>query len=157
MTIEERNQLVINYIPLANKIAISKNKSTPKSISLDDLKSEAYVGLIDAANKFDLKYSCSFSTYAKIRILGSIKDYLRKIKINFRELKDNYFVVFDYDKLDLFQDVLSFLDCTGQNVIRMYYLENKSMKQIGIQLGLSESRISQMMNRYKKIIRNKIK
>ena len=63
----------------------------------------------------------------------------------------------DYDNLDLFPSIFSFLDYTGQNVIKMYYIENKSMKHIGDFLGVSESRISQMIAKYKKIIRNKIK
>ena len=157
MTIEERNELVLSDIPLANKIASNKNKSTPKNVTLDELRSAAYLGLIDAANKFKSDYSCSFSTYARFRIVGSIKDYLKKTKINFIELKDNYFSICDYDKLCFVDDLFSFLDYNGQNIMKMYYIENKSMKQIGEIFGVSESRISQMMNKYKKIIRNKIK
>jgi RNA polymerase sigma factor (sigma-70 family) len=157
MTIEERNELIIKYIPLANKIAFQKNKTTPKNITLDEIKSAAYMGLIDAATKFRPEL-CSFPTYAKFRIIGSIKDYLKNIKIDFCELKDYYFSSScDYDNLDLFPSIFSFLDYTGQNVIKMYYIENKSMKHIGDFLGVSESRISQMIAKYKKIIRNKIK
>lgn len=157
MTIKQRNKLVVDYIPLANKIASIKNKSTPKNITLDELRSAAYLGLIDAANKFNSDYSCSFSTYARFRIIGSIKDYLKKSKVNFIELKDNYFSIFDYDKLGFIDDLFSFLDYTGQNIMKMYYIENKSMKQIGDIFGVSESRISQMINKYKNIIRKKIK
>lgn len=80
MTIEERNELVIKYIPLANKLAFQKNKFTSKNICFDELKSAAYMGLVNAANKFDKKYNCSFYTYAKIRILGEICDFIRKNK-----------------------------------------------------------------------------
>jgi DNA-directed RNA polymerase specialized sigma subunit len=157
MTIEERNKLIVNYIPLANKIAYQKNKTTPKNIDFEELKSVAYLGLIDAANKFNLEHSCSFATYARFRIIGSIKDYLRKSKLKLYKLQDNYFFCCDYDNLDLFSHVLSFLDCTGQNIIKMYYIDNKSMKQIADSFGVTESRISQLINKYKKIIKGKIK
>lgn len=160
MTIKERNELVINYVPLANKIANQKNKSTPKCVSLDELKSAAYFGLLDAANKFDSELNCSFATYARFRIIGEIKDYLRKnIKFKFCQIKEDFLYedVDYYNNLDLFSIVYSFLDCTGQKIIKMYYIENKSMKQIGHKLSLSESRVSQMMSNYKKIIRNKLK
>jgi RNA polymerase sigma factor FliA len=87
MTIEERNELITNYIPLANKLAFQKNKFVSKNLSIDELKSAAYMGLVDAANKFNLKYKCSFSTYAKIRILGEICDFIKKNK-NYIFLED---------------------------------------------------------------------
>jgi DNA-directed RNA polymerase specialized sigma subunit len=37
----------------------------------------------------------------------------------------------------------------------MYYLEDKNMKDIGRLFGLSESRISQLINKLKKNIRKK--
>lgn len=161
MTIEERNELVINYIPLANKIANQKNKLTPKCVSLEELKSAAYFGLLDAANKFNPEANCSFATYAKFRIIGEIKDYLRKgAKSIFCKIEDYEFSYDDsdyYNNLDLFSIVCSFLDCTGQKIIKMYYIEDRSMKQIGCELRLSESRVSQMISGYKKIIRNKLK
>jgi RNA polymerase sigma factor (sigma-70 family) len=158
MTTEQRNQLVINYIPLANKIACQKNKITPKSITLDELKSAAYLGLLDAANKYKKIKNCSFATYAKFRIIGEIKDFLRKNKKNHLELNEEFSYEDDqyYNNLDLFSYVFSFLDCTGQKIIRMYYIENKSMKEIGKNLNLNESRISQLISKYKKIIRKKI-
>lgn len=157
MTINERNQLVLNYMPLANKIASDKNKNTPKNITLDELKSAAYLGLIKAANKFNKELKCSFATYAKYRIIGEIKDYLRKNKTKFIEITDQYYYnVENQDQIDILSFVYSILDATGQSVIKMYYVDNKSMKQIGRQLNITESRVSQMICKYKKIIRKKI-
>lgn len=150
MTIKERNELVIKYIPLAKKIA-------RKFSNLEEVQSAAYYGLIDAANKYNSVYKSSFSSYAKIRISGEIKDYLRKNKQNHQELKDDYSLDHqDYTNLDLFAYVFSFLDCTGQKIIRMYYIEDRSMKEIGEQLDIGESRVSQLLSKYKKIIRKKL-
>lgn len=157
MTINERNQLVLNYMPLANKIANDKNKNTPKNITLDELKSAAYLGLIQAANRYNKEIKCSFVTYAKYRIIGEIKDHLRKNKTKFVEIKDQYYYNSENkDNIDVLSFIYSILDRTGQSVIKMYYVDNKSMKQIGKQLNITESRVSQMIDKYKKIIRKKI-
>jgi RNA polymerase sigma factor (sigma-70 family) len=157
MTIIERNQLVLNYMPLANKIASEKNKKTPKNITLDELRSAAYLGLIQAANRFNKESNCSFATYAKYRITGEIKDYLRKNKIKFVEIQDQYYYnIENQDNIDLFSTIYAIIDTTGRSIIKMYYVDNKSMKQIGKQLNITESRVSQMICKYKKIIRKKI-
>jgi RNA polymerase sigma factor for flagellar operon FliA len=80
MTIKERNELITNYIPLANKLAFQKNKFVSKNITFEELKSAAYMGLVDAAIRFDNKRNCSFFSYAKIRISGEICDFIRKNK-----------------------------------------------------------------------------
>ena len=77
MTTTERKQMVINFLPLANSIASKKKSKLPKFIDLEELKSVAYLGLVDAANKFDVNKSPSFAAYAQIRIFGEIQDYLR--------------------------------------------------------------------------------
>ena len=158
MNILERNELVTNYIPLANKIASQKNKITPKNITLDELKSAASLGLIDAANRFSKEYNCSFSTYAKIRISGEIKDYLRKNRKKHSEIPADFSHEYSnyYNNMDLFPYIFSFLDFTGQNIIKMYYIENKSLKQIGKSLDITESRVCQLISKYKKMIRKKI-
>jgi RNA polymerase sigma factor for flagellar operon FliA len=68
MTITERKQMIINFLPLANSIASKEKGKLPKFIDLEELKSVAYLGLVDAANKFDEEKSPSFAAYAKIRI-----------------------------------------------------------------------------------------
>jgi DNA-directed RNA polymerase specialized sigma subunit len=46
-------KLVVDYIPLASKLAWQKSMTTPQSVTFDELKSAAYMGLVDAASKFD--------------------------------------------------------------------------------------------------------
>lgn len=74
MTIEERNQLVTKNINLANYLAVKQYKKYPW-ISLDELKSAAYYGLLKAAINYNDKYS--FSSYASKRIVFEMKDHLR--------------------------------------------------------------------------------
>lgn len=79
MTIIERNKLIENHIPLARKIAFQFKKKLPLCFDIDELVSVAYIGLIDAAIRFNETKSNSFGTYARFRILGEIRDYIRKI------------------------------------------------------------------------------
>ena len=156
MTVLERNELIIKYIPLANKIA---NKFY-SSVFFEEIKSAAYWGLVDAARKFKKDLNCSFFTYAKIRITGEIKDFFRqnkkrkfKLLLDEHEVSNNYFE--HYNNIDLLDKLMSFLSITEKKIIKMYYLEDKNMKDIGRLFGLSESRISQLISKFKKNIRKK--
>jgi DNA-directed RNA polymerase specialized sigma subunit len=77
-TMENRDELFNQYIPLANKLACKKHKEMPKCVQLDELKSAAYFGLLDAATKYNQDKHSQFPMYARIRILGEINDYLRR-------------------------------------------------------------------------------
>ena len=78
-TIEERNTLILDYLPLANKLAWKKWRLTPPSVDIDELKSAAYFGLVDSAEKYNVNRGVSFAVYASIRIHGAICDYLREL------------------------------------------------------------------------------
>lgn len=53
----------------------SKRSHSPAEI--DDIISSAYVGLCEAANRFDRSRSDTFNTFCYLRIVGSMYDYLR--------------------------------------------------------------------------------
>jgi len=82
LTEETRNDLVIKNLSFAEKIAYCKSRVVPKSVQIDELKSAAYMGLFDAACKYD--GSCPFMGYAISRINGEIKDYLRSLSLSGR-------------------------------------------------------------------------
>lgn len=50
----------------------------PKNVERQDIKSLAFMGLVDALEKFDPNRDLKFDTYASFRIKGSIIDGLRK-------------------------------------------------------------------------------
>lgn len=59
-------------------IARSVARRVPPNVSLDDLISAGYLGLVDAAHKFDSGRESSFRTYALHRVRGAIADELRR-------------------------------------------------------------------------------
>ena len=153
-------KLIVDYIPLANKLAWQKSMTTPKSVTFDELKSAAYMGLVDAAIKFKPALG-SFSNYAKIRISGSIKDHLRHLSNygSIRPVRENDAFFSDNDEIstnDFFDFVASKLEESDGNLLKMYYLEQKTLKEIGVSRGVGESRVSQIISKCHKKLRRSL-
>ncbi|MEG0307336.1 MAG: FliA/WhiG family RNA polymerase sigma factor [Clostridium sp.] len=76
--VDGREEIIRKNIPLvkyiASKIIIGKNKY----MEYEDLISYGMIGLMDAINKYDDTKGMKFSTYAAIRINGSIIDEIRR-------------------------------------------------------------------------------
>ncbi len=76
--VDVREEIIKKNIPLvkyiASKVIVGKNKY----VEYDDLISYGMIGLMDAINKYDDTKGMKFSTYAAIRINGSIIDEIRK-------------------------------------------------------------------------------
>lgn len=151
-------QLIINYLPLANKIAWRKNRVTPKCVTIDELKSAAYMGLVDAANRFNPKLGVSFGLYAGIRISGEISDYLRELKwfnaakvepldITLEVSKEETTLSGEFEKL-----VTKPLNAIGKRMLKSYYIDGRSMKEIGDEENISESRVSQILKQCRSTI-----
>jgi len=76
-TIELRNQLVENYLPLVKYNAERIWSRLPDGVDLDDLISAGIFGLLDAIEAFDLERGVKFETYCVPRIRGAMLDELR--------------------------------------------------------------------------------
>lgn len=76
---DEREEMILKYIPYVKYIASRLISGKPPGIEIDDLISFGVIGLIDAIEKFDPTKGIKFETYATVRIRGAIIDELRKI------------------------------------------------------------------------------
>jgi RNA polymerase sigma factor FliA len=76
-TAKEREDQLVNYLPLVKYIAGRLAIGLPRSVELDDLIDAGVVGLIDAYRNFDASKGVKFETYASLRIRGAILDELR--------------------------------------------------------------------------------
>ena len=151
------NELISNYMPLANKLAWKYKKTAPYFVPFDEIQSAAYFGLVDAASRYQ-KEKGSFSNFAFIRIIGEIKDYFKnnisKIPQISTSLEDSSIDLeakstkTSMETEDFFEFATKVLNAIGKKVIRLYYIEGKSMKEIGEILNISESRVSQIMKEY---------
>lgn len=77
-TLDGKQEIVKKYIPLVKYIASRVIIGKSKYIEYEDLVSYGMLGLMDALHKFDESKGMKFSTYASIRIKGSMIDELRK-------------------------------------------------------------------------------
>lgn len=75
-----KEHLIEEYIPLVKYIASRISLGKNKYMDYDDLVSNGLIGLMDAIGKFDESKGIKFSSYASIRIKGSIIDELRKAR-----------------------------------------------------------------------------
>lgn len=76
-SIELRNRLIEQYMPLVRYNADRIWQRLPDGVELDDLISAGIFGLMDAIDAFDTNRGVKFETYCVPRIRGAILDELR--------------------------------------------------------------------------------
>ena len=74
-----RNKIVEKYEPLVRTAALKIFKNDLGCVEYEDIVQEGFIGLIQAAEKFDVTKETRFSTYAYKRILGSMRDSFRRL------------------------------------------------------------------------------
>lgn len=164
-------QLVLQFIPLANKLAYQKKRSLPSFIDVEELKSAAYLGLVEAASRFNPEFGTAFSTFAYPRIFGAIQDYLRSLGWGRRDGSShcvsldapnadghdlNDMLEAKTEENDEFLEVVSVdLNDQARQILRLYFVESYSMKEIGERFDVTESRISQLIKQYRQHIRGR--
>ena len=84
---EQRDQIVLDHLPLVKAIAIRVHESLPVHVDLDDLIHAGVMGLFDAVTKYDGDKKVQFHSYAKHRIKGAILDSLRQLDWASRDLR----------------------------------------------------------------------
>jgi RNA polymerase sigma factor for flagellar operon FliA len=87
ISLEVRDRIVIDHLPLVKAIAIRVHESLPVHVDLDDLIHAGVLGLFDAVTKFDATKNVVFHSYAKHRIKGAILDSLRQLDWASRDLR----------------------------------------------------------------------
>ena len=217
-----KEQIIKEYIPLVKYIASRVMFGKNKYMEYEDLVSYGLIGLMDALNKFDNTKGMKFSSYASIRIKGSMIDELRKnrpiskgamdklnrynraiddlqvkllreptneeiakhLELSLSELAEienyiNYIsmaslenVIFsededvnligiiedknspspdaylqDKEQLEILAQAIELLKEKDRLILNLYYYEGLTLKEIGIVLSVSESRICQLHSR----------
>ncbi len=167
-----QQQLVEQYVPLANKLAFQKKKTLPRHVDVEDIRSAAYYGLVEAASRYNPDLGVAFSTFAYPRIFGAIHDFLRKEGYGKRgqfspvmslsgdaegeaELEDLVAAKPERNDEEFLEVVSLDLGPQAKEVLRLYFIDEQSMKEVGERFGVSESRISQLIKRYKRKIRGR--
>lgn len=77
LTMEEREQLILDHLPQVRLIARRIHERLPESVNIEDLVSTGTLGLISAIDRFDPAHNVKLKTYAEYKIRGAILDSLR--------------------------------------------------------------------------------
>lgn len=76
--LHDRDLLIEQYTSYVHALAFKIMQTLPPQIELDELVASGYLGLVEAAERYDPRRGASFSTFAYYRIRGAIFDGLRK-------------------------------------------------------------------------------
>lgn len=165
--------LVEEHYWLVKCIAHSVMRRVPPSVELDDLAQAGHVGLCQAAQKYaEEGQNASFVTFARFRVNGAIADYLRGLDNVSRGLRHkitageaNDFTEVDVAALpkeleargetpeqaamaveftEQLRSLVDGLSGRERTIIQQYYFHERTMSDIGHDLGCKEPRVSQM-------------
>lgn len=76
---ENENEKLKEYLPLVRTVVARIASNLPPHVDVDDLQSAGMIGLLQAMRNFNAASGTSFSTYARLRIRGSVLDELRRM------------------------------------------------------------------------------
>jgi len=85
---KSRNQLAIEHLWLVRLLRRKNFANLPPHIEDADLYQAGMLGLLDAADRFDPKKGVKFQSYADLRIVGAMVDYIREQDWTPRRLSD---------------------------------------------------------------------
>jgi RNA polymerase sigma factor FliA len=75
---QERDRLVMEFLPEVNYIARRIHDRIPAHVPLDDMVNAGIVGLLEALKNYDPSRNVQLKTFAKLRIQGAMLDMLRE-------------------------------------------------------------------------------
>lgn len=147
-TVTTTEQLIVDYIRFAKSIAARRKRRIPPCVTLEELQSAAYLGLVDAAQRFDGQQA--FSTFARPRIEGAITDYLRELRwgsrrspVQAKELTETGKEANGFD--DLFEVVSKPVNNRLRNILKWHFVEGETQTEIASKLGVTRACVSQTL------------
>ena len=151
-----------------------------KGYETDDLYQIACMGFIKAIKRFDKSYKVKLSTYAVPYILGEIKKFIRddgiiKISRNIKELgfkvlmesineesnERKIFSEFDeqtkiVEKITI-EELVENLNTRDKEIIKLRFYKEKTQRQVGEILGISQVQVSRIEKRILSEFKEKLK
>lgn len=137
----------------------------------DDLSQEAKIAFIDALKTWDPRRG-ELWPYVSIRLKGSMQDYLRRKKMDqisgmYEWINSAAHVYMAFNKEAIVSDqaddiihvdvALKELNDKEKVIVEEYYKQDKTFKEIGGEIGLSESQVSRICNEATRKMKKAIK
>jgi RNA polymerase sigma factor (sigma-70 family) len=163
---DEQRGLATRYLPLAESLANAYRIRV--RIEREELKSTAYMALVEAARTFDPARKVNFATFARHRIRGALRDYMHYLLSSswrgdpgvypaFQVLgkeSERYGQVLgikaegpvgaNIESIDSVEGWLRRLPKTHALACRLIYIGGKSQDEVAGLLGFSKSYLSRM-------------
>lgn len=153
------DQLVVAHIGFANRLASWRKRKIPPCVSLEELQSAAYMGLVDASKRYDGNQP--FEAFARPRIEGAITDYLRELRwgsrrspVQAKEFTDTIgkeAARFD----DLFEVVSKPQNTRIRNILKWHFVEGETQTEIASKLGVTRASVNQTIKGFTKNARSR--
>ena len=173
MNRQERDELILKHLPYVKQIAARiANKMPTNILEYEDLVSAGTIGLIKAVDGWDTAKNNTFKTFAYRLITNAIFDEIKWLSVPSEKLSLLDAFVFDtsedklikrvdiltvnneapirvYEKMEACIYIKNILDSNAltmreKKIIQMYYFEDMTLKNIGVILGLTKGRVSQI-------------
>jgi len=151
-------QLVVDHIRLAKAIAAKRKRMIPSCVSLEELQSAAYMGLVDASKRYDGLQP--FSAFVRPRIEGAITDYLRELRWGSRrcpvqatELKETGKEAEGFN--DLFEVVGKPAKGRTREILKWHFMEGRTQTEIASKLGVTRASVNQTIKGFVKDARSR--
>lgn len=163
-------ELARKHFPLVQSVVtqVMRRSRPPANVDRDDLVSAAQMGLVQAAMSYDEASLKTFQGWAWIRMRGAVLDYMRSASPLSRgaakriaagdvdEPQVIFVTIEEASRVQASEPMSDMLACRTmsaavarlplrlQNVVRWYFVDGLSLREIGRRLGVSEGRVSQL-------------
>ncbi|MDQ2952479.1 MAG: sigma-70 family RNA polymerase sigma factor [Chloroflexota bacterium] len=171
---QSRSLLIERYLPLAKGLSRRVRTTETPVTDGDDMASAAFLGLIDAVDRFEPGRGVPFEAYARLRIRGAMIDELRRTTERSRTATQeeqprvtSLDLILDAGRTDMlpFGDggldegheeedlrgrvevALDTLPERQREVLTHYYKDDLTLRQTGAHMGISEARACQLHGR----------
>ncbi len=163
---DDQRGLATRYLPMAESLA--RAFASRRQFEREELKSTAYMALVEAARTFDPYRKVNFATFARHRIRGALRDYMRFLLSEnwrgnkslrpsfqrlFREAEEHGRVLginhdkplgTDFESIEAVERWLHRLPPMHAVVCRLIYLGGKSQEDVSRLLSCSSSHVSRV-------------
>lgn len=151
-----------NYTPLIYKILYT-HKLLPRFQEFeDDFIQEGYLALLGAVSTFNPEKGTKFSTYAYTCIRNGLYKFVRSQKMYAHEFydipfEDKYLVTESEAEEMIFLDHFheSLMEFPHREVVEKHIYQNKTQTQIASELSITQQRVSQILQEFKKQVNEK--
>lgn len=158
-SVSTNDQLVTEHIRFADSIAARRKRRIPPCVSLEELQSAAYMGLVDASKRYDGQQA--FKTFAGPRIEGAITDYLRELRWGSRRSPVKTRAVGESDRSnetevnDLFEVAGRLAKNSTKEILKWHFVEGQTQSEIASKLGVTRSSVNQTIQNFAKDARSR--